>query len=77
MDAATLYLIYVAAAGGPERRVVKHYHDEKECREVLARWERGAPGRYTIKQGGCLTAAEYNAKVGIFTTDKLSEDRRL
>jgi hypothetical protein len=48
MEALTLYLFYVAVTGGPERRVIQHLNDEKECREVLARWKDDP--RYTVTQ---------------------------
>lgn len=77
MEALTLYVIYVAIAGGPEKRIIRHLYDEKECREVLTRWKAESLGKYTIKESSCLTADEYNAKVGVITTDRLSDDRRL
>lgn len=78
MDPATLYLIYVAAAGGIEKKVVEHFDNRVECEEKIARWQHDAQksGRYTVSHATCLTPAEYNAKIGVFTTDVLDKKHR-
>jgi len=72
MEALTLYLFYIAAAGGPERRVIRHYDSERECVEIMQRWK----SQSRVTRAKCLTANEYNAIVGIFTTDLLDPKLR-
>lgn len=73
MEALTLYLFYIVAGGGPEKRVIQHYNSEKECIEVMQRWK----NQSRVTRAWCLTPEEYNAKIGVITTDKISDDRRI
>ena len=78
MDPATLYLIYVAATGGPERKVFEHFDNRTECEDKIARWREHALkyGRYKVAQATCLTPKEYNTMVGVFTADTLDQKFR-
>lgn len=78
MDSATLYLIFAAVSGGPERKVVEHFDTGTECEEKIARWENDARkyGKYRVVSSTCLTPKEYNTMVGVFTTDMLDPKYR-
>lgn len=72
MEAATLYLMYIAASGGPEKRVIQHYETGEECVEVMTRWKNQA----RVTRAWCLTPDEYNARIGVFSTDALDPKYR-
>lgn len=78
MDAATLYLMYIAATGGPEKRAITHFESTTECTDAMARWQHEArkTGRYKVTKATCLTPAEYNAMTGVFTSDTLDQKHR-
>lgn len=78
MEPATLYLIYIAATGGPEKRVVTHFDSTIECEDAMARWrsEAAKSKRYNVVRASCLTTTEYNAMTGVFTTDALDSQYR-
>lgn len=72
MEAATLWLMYIASTGGREKRVIQHYKTEKECVEVMARWKNQA----RVTKAWCMTPYEYNARIGFFSTDMLDPKYR-
>jgi hypothetical protein len=78
MDPATLYLIYVAATGGPERKVVEHFDSRIECEAKIVRWQDGSQNgrRYKVSHAACLTPKEYNTMVGVFSADTLDPKYR-
>lgn len=73
MEPATLYLIYAAVAGGPERKVVEHFATRSECEEKIEGWKDSSRkyGKYRVVSSKCLTPKEYNIMVGVFSTDAL------
>lgn len=56
MDPATLYLVYAAATGGPEKRVVEHFDSKAACEKTLSRWHADArkSKRHKVIRAICL-----------------------
>jgi hypothetical protein len=61
MEPATLYLIYVATMGGPEKKHFEHFDSRAECEAKIARWHDDArkSTRFKVVRAACLKPTDY------------------